>query len=164
MSKPRNATSQSVEWYTPRWLFDELDREFHFTLDPCATLESAKCARFYDEAQNGLLQSWNGECVFMNPPYGSQVIGAWIEKARFATENGGCPLVVGLVPSYTESDWWHDHIWNRAEVRFIRGRISFKPGAPRSAGGAPFASAIIVWIAPRNSGNAVGGPSRGEEP
>lgn len=145
MSRPRNTTSRSVEWYTPRWLFAELDREFHFTLDPCATLESAVCAKFYDEAQNGLMQSWAGERVFMNPPYGSQVIGSWIEKARLATEGGGCPLVVGLVPAYTDSHWWHDHVQRRAEVRFVRGRLSFKPGAPRASGGAPFASVVLIW-------------------
>lgn len=147
MSRPRNATSRSVEWYTPRWLFTELDSEFHFTLDPCATIESATCPKFYDEAQNGLLQSWAGERVFMNPPYGSQVIGAWVERARFAVERGGAEVVVGLVPAYTDSDWWHAHVIGKAEVRFLRGRLSFRPGATRASSGAPFASVVVVWRA-----------------
>ena len=49
-----------IEWATPQALFDELDREFHFTLDPCSTHENAKCEKHYTKAENGLLQSWGG--------------------------------------------------------------------------------------------------------
>ena len=30
-------TSKTVEWETPQKLFDELNQEFHFNLDPCCT-------------------------------------------------------------------------------------------------------------------------------
>ncbi len=50
-------------WATPQWLFDELNAEFNFTLDPSATPENAKCERFYTLADNGLIQNWGGECV-----------------------------------------------------------------------------------------------------
>lgn len=52
--------STSVEWYTPQYLFDQLDREFHFTLDPCTTEESAKCKHYYTIEDNGLSKSWGG--------------------------------------------------------------------------------------------------------
>ncbi len=67
-------------WATPQELFDELNGEFRFTLDPCATKDNAKCARFYTKERDGLLESWVGERVFMNPPYG-RVIGEWVKKA-----------------------------------------------------------------------------------
>ncbi len=35
-------SSATEEWATPQHIFDSLDREFNFTLDPCATPENAK--------------------------------------------------------------------------------------------------------------------------
>lgn len=37
-------SSASDEWETPQALFDELNKEFHFTLDVCATEKNRKCA------------------------------------------------------------------------------------------------------------------------
>lgn len=50
----------SDEWYTPQDLYDRLDAEFHFNLDPCATAESAKCEKYYTIEQDGLIQKWGG--------------------------------------------------------------------------------------------------------
>ncbi len=61
-------TSNTNEWATPQAFFDELNKEFAFTLDPCATPENAKCARFFTKEIDGLAQSWRGETVFCNPP------------------------------------------------------------------------------------------------
>lgn len=61
-------TSNSAEWETPQDLFDALDTEFHFTLDPCSTDANAKCAKHYTKEQDGLKQDWTGETVFCNPP------------------------------------------------------------------------------------------------
>lgn len=73
-------SSKTPEWATPQSLFDELDREFGFTLDPCATPENAKCKKFFTKEDDGLSKSWDGENVFCNPPYGRQ-LGAWVAKA-----------------------------------------------------------------------------------
>lgn len=51
---------QSDEWETPKSIYDELDAEFHFTLDPCATVENHKCETFFTAEQDGLLQDWGG--------------------------------------------------------------------------------------------------------
>lgn len=51
---------QSDEWETPQPIFDGLNSEFHFTLDPCATAENHKCETFFTIKQNGLLQNWGG--------------------------------------------------------------------------------------------------------
>lgn len=53
-------TAKTVEWATPQDLFDELDREFHFTLDPCCTHENAKCKKHYTIENDGLMQNWGG--------------------------------------------------------------------------------------------------------
>jgi site-specific DNA-methyltransferase (adenine-specific) len=129
------------EWETPPELFAELDAEFHFTLDPCATPSNAKCRRFFTETENGLEQDWGHERVFMNPPYGREVY-AWTQKAREAAEQGA--LVVGLLPASTDLAWWHDDVKEYAEVRYIRGRVRFLTGGPYRASGF-FPSVVVIW-------------------
>jgi phage N-6-adenine-methyltransferase len=128
-------------WATPPEVFGPLDAEFGFTLDPCATAESAKCARYFDEAADGLSKSWTDERVFMNPPYGREIY-AWTKKARAEADKGA--LVVGLLPASTDLKWWHEDIVGRAEVRYIRGRVRFLTGGPYRASGF-FASVIVIW-------------------
>jgi phage N-6-adenine-methyltransferase len=128
------------EWATPPEVFDPLHAEFRFTLDVCATPASAKCARFFTEADNGLVQDWRGERVWMNPPYGREVY-AWTRKAR----ESGADVVVGLLPASTDLRWFHEDVLAvGAEVRFIRGRVRFLTGGAYRASGF-FASIIVVW-------------------
>jgi len=130
-------SSQSNEWETPQDLFDDLDDEFHFTLDPCCTKENTKCKKYYTAEDNGLSKSWAGEIVFMNPPYGRE-IGKWAKKAYGEWQDGA--TVVCLVPSRTDTAYWHDYFM-KGEIRFIRGRVKFS----NSKQGAPFPSAIIIF-------------------
>ena len=53
-------SSKVMDWATPQAFFDELDSEFHFTLDPCANESNHKCARYFTEADDGLKQPWGG--------------------------------------------------------------------------------------------------------
>ena len=132
-------SSKSNEWETPQDFFDELDEEFHFTLDPCATNKNAKCAKYYTREENGLMQSWDGEIVFMNPPYGGST-GLWLEKAYHESLNGA--RVVCLLVSATDRSYWHDYIFPYAsQIRWIRSRLKF--GGVKST--APFASAIVIF-------------------
>ena len=129
-------------WRTPPDLFADLHAEFDFTLDPCCTVESALCARFFAEGErDGLLEDWGRERVFMNPPYGREVY-AWTRKARESAASGA--LVVGLLPASTDLAWWHDDVVGHAEVRYIRGRVRFLTGGPYRASGF-FPSIIAVW-------------------
>ncbi len=80
-------SSKTNEWATPQDFFDELNKEFHFTLDPCATHENHKCAKYFTEEDDGLAQSWDNEIVFCNPPYGRQ-IKHWVKKASEAVGGG----------------------------------------------------------------------------
>ena len=129
--------AKSTEWETPQTLFDQLNDEFEFTLDPCATAENAKCAKFYTKEQDGLSQSWAGESVFMNPPYGRE-IAEWCEKACYEVDTFA---MVGLLPARTSTAWFHDFIYKHSEIRFIRGRLKFS-GMKNSA---PFPSMVVIW-------------------
>lgn len=129
-------TSTTDMWATPRAFFDQLNHEFHFTLDPCAIPENAKCAHYFTVEINGLKQDWKGT-VFMNPPYGRE-IGAWLKKAYESSLEGA--TVVCLVPARTDTRWWHDYCM-KGEIRFVKGRLKFNDG-PNSA---PFPSAVVVF-------------------
>jgi len=85
-------SSASVHWATPAHVYDALNAEFHFTLDPCATKENAKCAKFYTKADDGLSKDWSGERVFMNPQpmkMNNAVIVQAEEQQLFQVEDGG---------------------------------------------------------------------------
>jgi phage N-6-adenine-methyltransferase len=131
-------SSKTDLWETPQDLFDKLDKEFGFTLDACAIPSNAKCKEYFTPEQDGLSQPWFG-VVWCNPPYGRQ-IGRWVRKAYYASTSG-CADVVMLLPARTETQWFQDYIYHRAEVRFIRGRLRFS-GATQNA---PFPSMIVVF-------------------
>ena len=132
-------TSTTDLWNTPQAFFDELNAEFHFTLDPCANDDNHKCDKYYTEQQDGLLQDWGGQIVFCNPPYG-RAIGAWVKKCYEESRKPNT-LVVMLIPARTDTSYFHDYIYHKAELRFIRGRLHFNE-APQ---GAPFPSMVVVF-------------------
>lgn len=129
-------TSQTDEWETPKDFFDDLNKEFSFNLDVCATKENAKCEKYYTKKEDGLSQQWRGKC-WMNPPYGRE-IGKWMKKALEASQGGA--LVACLVPARTDTAWWHEYAM-KGEIRFIRGRLKFG-GSQNSA---PFPSAVVIF-------------------
>jgi phage N-6-adenine-methyltransferase len=131
-------TSATDEWPTPQSLFDSLDRLFHFSLDPCATPENAKCKKYFTKEIDGLKQDWRGLVVFCNPPYGREV-GKWTRKAYEASQAGA--LVVLLIPARTDTAWFHTWVQYKAEVHFLRGRLTFGD-AEHSA---PFPSLIAIY-------------------
>lgn len=126
-------------WATPEKLFQELNDEFNFTLDPCCTIENARCEKFFTEIEDGLIQDWSNDIVFMNPPYGRQIIH-WMRKAYKESLRGA--TVVCLVFSKTETQWWHRYAM-KGEIRFIEGRLKFGG----SINNAPFGSAIVIFRA-----------------
>ena len=129
-------SSNTDMWATPQYVFDELNKEFNFTLDPCATKENAKCKKFFTEKEDGLKQDWSDEVVFMNPPYG-RVIGNWVKKAS----EGGAKIAVCLLPARTDTQWFHEYIYEKAEIRFIKGRLKFGD----SKNSAPFPSMVVIF-------------------
>jgi site-specific DNA-methyltransferase (adenine-specific) len=131
-------SSETSEWTTPRDLFDHLNSIYHFTLDPAATKENALCEKFYDEVVDGLSYSWQGEVVFVNPPYGRKFNKKWAQKIA---EEGRHTTVVALVASRTGSKWFQDNIVYADKLYFLRGRLKFG-GESNSA---PFDSVIAVW-------------------
>lgn len=133
-------TSNTPEWETPQDLFDELNKEFSFTLDVCATKENAKCKTYLTKEDDGLSKNWpavsGGGWRWCNPPYGRE-IKHWVEKASKARKT------VCLLPARTDTKYFHDYIYKQpnTEIRFIKGRLKFSG----SANSAPFPSMIVIF-------------------
>ena len=130
-------TSNADCWATPPEFFEELNKEFDFDTDVCALPENTRCPHYYSPDDDGLRQSWTGSC-WCNPPYGRQ-IGKWVEKAYMSSMLGA--TVVMLLPARTDTAWFHDYIYGKAEIRFVRGRLKFV-GAKSKA---PFPSMVAVF-------------------
>lgn len=100
--------------------------------------------------RNGLMREWRSPC-FVNPPYSD--ILPWMEKAALEARAG--KVVVLLVPSRTDTRWWHEYAMKAKEIRFIRGRLKFG----NATTGAPFPSAVIVFDASCRGGAVAAAPA-----
>lgn len=134
---------ESDEWGTPVKLFRELDEEFDFTLDPCAAKDRLlkKGMKTHNIDDNGLWFSWEDERVFVNPPY--QFIDKWVNKCHM--ESRRAKVIVTLIPSRTDTKYFHDHIYHIADLRFIKGRLKFVDHSGKKMGPAPFPSLLCIY-------------------
>lgn len=147
---------------TPRKLYDALEREFHFTLDACATAQNALCKRFYTldgpswrpGRENGLVGSWAGERVWCNPPF-SELL-EWTDKAW--AEQIDTHVIVMLVPANrTYANWWQKNVAPYVkkpgfDVRWrdVRDLFTVDGGRPilnkqGKVGSPSFACALLIW-------------------
>ncbi len=133
-------TSNIQTWSTPQEFFDKLNEEFSFTLDPCATIASAKCKKFYTEDDDGLQQNWEGERIFCNPPYHRSLQMKWISKCYEESKKKNT-LVVMLLPARTDTKVFHEILLPNSDIRFIKGRLYFGDGKGR----APFPSMLCIF-------------------
>lgn len=126
--------AKRTDWETPQWLFDQLDQEFHFDLDVCATQQNRKCIDFI--GPDSLVRTWFGTC-WMNPPYG-QEIGEWI-KLAYDYAAAGKGTVVCLLPVRSNNAWWRYVI--EGEVRFLRKKVRFVDAPSESM----FPNVVVVF-------------------
>lgn len=130
-------SSKETVWSTPQDFFNKLNEEFDFTIDVCALPENAKCKRYFTPEDDALKQKWTGTC-FCNPPYGRE-IGQWVEKASKSADEGA--TVVMLLPARTDTKWFHNYVYGKAEIRFVAGRLKFGG----SKNNATFPSMVVIF-------------------
>lgn len=176
MVEPAMFSSASVEWGTPQFLYDWLNRQYQFKLDPCATDKNHKCDQYFTIADDGINKNWSdyADAVFMNPPYGNSEsvckrnctkkkclkrgyhnleytpgIGDWVEKAHTESDKG--IDVVCLIPARTDtSGWWHRHCMKADRIDFVVGRLSFGSSVNNVLSPATFPSAIVYFLGKTN--------------
>lgn len=139
-------SSNKEDWETPIDFFNILDEEFHFSLDPCADHNNHKCDKYYTKEQDGLSQDWGGNSVFCNPPYGRESTARWIKKCSEEARKPNTTVVM-LIPSRTDTKAFHEYIYGKAEIRFVKGRLKFGG----SKYGAPFPSMIVIFRGEHNA-------------
>ena len=131
---------KSDNYITPKWLFEELDNEFHFKMD-CATtiLNPLGTPYFITEKEDGLKMPWMNP-TFCNPPYSEASL--WVEKAYNEWRERVITFVM-LLPARTDTRWFHDYIYKKlgVEIRFIKGRLKFE-GTKYPA---PFPSMLVIF-------------------
>lgn len=88
------------------------------------------------------MESCGGGAVFCNPPYGREV-GKWVRKAYEEAQRGA--TVVLLIPARTDTTYFHDYIYGRAEIRFVRGRLRFTDEEGKAYTAAPFPSMVVIY-------------------
>ena len=114
-----SAYSKSVEWYTPRYIFDALGVEFD--LDPCSPGRDIApwipAKRSLTIEDDGLLAKWEGN-VWMNPPYDKRT-SYWLE--RLALHGTG----IALLFVRPDTKWFHQYVPIADAICFIKGRVRF---------------------------------------
>jgi site-specific DNA-methyltransferase (adenine-specific) len=131
-------SSQKDEWATSQDFFDGLNKQYNFTLDPCATAQNTKCPKFYTQQDNGLNQDWSGNVVYVNPPYSN--VKEWVKKALQESRKPNTTIVM-LVAARTDTKFFHDYCTKANQIFFIKGRLKFGG----SANSAPFPSMVVVF-------------------
>lgn len=121
-------SSSSDHWATPSVVYDELHREFGFTFDPCPL----------NSVEDGLKLSWGG-AIYCNPPYSK--IPEFIKKGLYHLAVLEASVLVYLLPSRTDTAWFHDYCLKAAEIRFCRGRLKFG----NAQFNAPFPSMVVIF-------------------
>lgn len=143
-------SSIKMDWETPKELFNEINKEFGFTLDFCATDKNKKVNRFYSEKDDALKQFPINEIIWCNPPYGNK-IKDFVKKCYELSNNN---IIVMLIPARTDTTYFHKYVYNNAEIRFIKGRIKFI-GNQKGSGSAPFPSMLCIFSKKKQSQQAV---------
>lgn len=131
-------SSKSTEWNTPRELFNNLNKIYHFNLDAAATKENALCEKHWTKEDDALVQRWEGN-VFCNPPY-TRAMSPWLKKAYQESKLDDGVKVL-LLPSRTSNRWFYEYCSKASRIYFIKGRLKFS-GHDNSA---PFPSMIVVF-------------------
>ncbi|GEB97757.1 DNA N-6-adenine-methyltransferase [Corynebacterium flavescens] len=121
-----SSVSDSVEWFTPAWVFERLGARFD--LDPCSPgkgLTHVPASHHLTVKEDGLTSPWVGR-VWCNPPYGPG-IEKWLGKcSQLSADAVGS--AIALVPNRTDTRWFQKAMADADATLFLAGRIKFHRG------------------------------------
>lgn len=121
--------SMSDDWRTPVSIYKSLHAEFGFRFDPCPI----------GSRKDNLKELWEFP-AFCNPPYSD--LKRWVRKAWIESHWG---TVVMLIPSRTDTIYWHTYVMKAKEIRFLKGRLKFTRADGSISGRATFPSCVVVF-------------------
>lgn len=129
--------NESVEWYTPKFIFDALG--LTFDLDPCspgAGKSFVPAIKHYTVEDDGLTSPWHGT-AWVNPPYGTQT-PKWMQKLHDHGDG------IALVFARTDVKWFQEYGANADAICFISGRVKFYQGDMVTQPGTPGAGSMLL--------------------
>jgi phage N-6-adenine-methyltransferase len=137
-------SSKQEDYQTPKWLYDKLNEEFHFDLDPCTSPDNPLGTKYFMTKQiDGLAASWHfAKSVYINPPYNRE-IAKWLSKVSSSLKSKPDQTVVMLLLSRTGTKWFHQYIYEQpnVRVRLLKGRLKFE----NTLYPAPFDSMVVIF-------------------
>lgn len=125
-------SKKTDDWQTPKELFNLLNKEFNFDFDPCP----------FQSIFDGLKCNW-GKRNYINPPYSK--VKEFLKKSHLELKNGNAELNVFLVFANTDTKWFHDYCYNKAELRFLKGRLKFINSKGNNQGRAMRPSMLVIF-------------------
>lgn len=142
------------EWETPNTFFDILNTEFEFDIDAAANQYNTKCKFYFDDALN-LPVAWNNtgvvynekhpnkKHIFLNPPY--SLVELFLKQAYEESKQGA--IIVCLIPTRSDTGYWHKYCMEAYEIRFVKGRLKFTNRTKRAdeITSATFPSSVIIF-------------------
>ena len=138
-------SSNKDSWETPQDFFDKLNNKYHFSFDLAASDDNHKVDYYYTTKDDSLSKPWHKIAgnLWLNPPYGRK-INDWVKKAYEESLIKNRGAIVLLIPARTDTSYWHDYIFGKAEIKFLRGRLKFEVNG-KSKDAAPFPSALVIY-------------------
>jgi hypothetical protein len=121
---------KSDNWRTPKKIYSDLNKEFHFDFDPCP---------YPLPGFDGLTVDW-GSCSFVNPPYSETE--KWVRKALLEYNKG--KTVIMLLRLDASTIWFRDLVLPNAEIRLFEDRLHFIDENERSSR-SDHASILVVF-------------------
>lgn len=126
----KHTSSEDDSWNTPQIVLDTIKPLGVIGLDPCSNAGSIVRARenWILPKHDGLALAWTRYhyaarrgFVYVNPPYGLQII-RWIRKCIEMARRG--VEIVTLVPARVDTEWFEE-LQTAADVGLWRGRLTF---------------------------------------
>ena len=121
MSKNVNINAKNkmldMKWIrTPQVIWDDLKKEFNFTVDACASHKNHLLPKYWTKEDDALQQSWDNEIVYCHPLF-DRNIPKFIEKAV----KSKC-ITVFLLPASTNAVYFHKFLFQKpnVEIRFLK--------------------------------------------
>lgn len=140
----RTEQDPASSYRTPTWLVDRFAAVLGgIELDPC-TVDTNPCGaeRFYTPENDGILQAWDAQRIYVNPPYG-RTIRHWVDKGLKAARSGAKVLM--LVPGRTDARWFQEALRNSSSALLFAGRLKFRSTLDGNETDAPFPSVALAF-------------------
>jgi len=116
MGKTAKNQKLLMKWIrTPKSIWENLSKEFNFTVDACASDKNHLLPKYWTVDNSALDKNWDNEIVYCHPMY-DIYIPKFIKKAI----ESKC-ITVFLLPASTNAEYFHKYLYKKdnVDIRFL---------------------------------------------